>query len=47
MPFVVAYNLGWKLGTVRRPARPDGYVGWAGDSASGLGSYLVPLGLRR
>ncbi|GCB46515.1 hypothetical protein SNL152K_3813 [Streptomyces sp. NL15-2K] len=28
--------------------RPDGYVGWAGDSASGqLGNYLMRLGPRR
>ena len=25
--------------------RPDGYIGWAGEDASGLGSYLAPLGL--
>ncbi|MFI1763694.1 FAD-dependent monooxygenase [Streptomyces sp. NPDC020800] len=26
--------------------RPDGYVGWAGDSADGLGRYLAGVGLR-
>ncbi|WP_373035428.1 FAD-dependent monooxygenase [Streptomyces sp. NRRL B-2790] len=26
--------------------RPDGYVGWAGDSADGLGDYLATVGLR-
>ncbi|MER6675771.1 FAD-dependent oxidoreductase [Streptomyces sp. NPDC000983] len=25
--------------------RPDGYVGWAGDSAEGLRAYLTPLGV--
>lgn len=25
--------------------RPDGYIGWAGEDVSGLGSYLAPLGL--
>ncbi len=25
--------------------RPDGYIGWAGEDASGLGAYLAPLGL--
>ncbi|MDQ1048107.1 hypothetical protein QFZ76_006343 [Streptomyces sp. V4I2] len=27
--------------------RPDGYVGWASDSAAGLGGYLTRLGLSR
>ncbi|MHC3468210.1 FAD-dependent monooxygenase [Streptomyces sp. 7R007] len=26
--------------------RPDGYVGWAGDSAAGLDAYVTRLGLR-
>ncbi len=26
--------------------RPDGYVGWAGDGAEGLGGYLARLGRR-
>ncbi|MFJ9813830.1 FAD-dependent monooxygenase [Streptomyces sp. NPDC101151] len=26
--------------------RPDGYVGWAGDSAEGLGAYLARAGVR-
>jgi 2-polyprenyl-6-methoxyphenol hydroxylase-like FAD-dependent oxidoreductase len=26
--------------------RPDGYVGWAGDSADGLGAYLARVGIR-
>jgi len=26
--------------------RPDGYVGWTGDSAAGLGEYLARFGLR-
>ncbi|MFJ9540479.1 FAD-dependent monooxygenase [Streptomyces sp. NPDC101225] len=26
--------------------RPDGYIGWAGDSAGALGSYVARLGLR-
>lgn len=26
--------------------RPDGYVGWAGDSAEGLTAYLARFGLR-
>lgn len=26
--------------------RPDGYVGWAGDSAAGLGEYLAGVGCR-
>ncbi|MFJ1841391.1 FAD-dependent monooxygenase [Streptomyces sp. NPDC088146] len=25
--------------------RPDGYIGWAGEDASGLAGYLAPLGL--
>ncbi|MGW5276290.1 FAD-dependent monooxygenase [Streptomyces sp. NPDC004044] len=25
--------------------RPDGYIGWASEDASGLGPYLAPLGL--
>ncbi|MGY5036336.1 FAD-dependent monooxygenase [Streptomyces sp. 900116325] len=25
--------------------RPDGYIGWAGEDVSRLGSYLAPLGL--
>lgn len=25
--------------------RPDGYVGWAGDTAAGLAGYLARVGL--
>ncbi|WP_442817847.1 aromatic-ring hydroxylase C-terminal domain-containing protein [Streptomyces sp. NBC_01591] len=25
--------------------RPDGYIGWAGEDASGLARYLAPLGV--
>ncbi|MFJ3303350.1 FAD-dependent oxidoreductase [Streptomyces sp. NPDC086549] len=53
-----ATDLGQGVRTVRGPApepygtglflvRPDGYVGWAGDSPAGLTAYLTRLGLRR
>jgi hypothetical protein len=50
-----APDLGERVRTVRGPAhgaygaglflvRPDGYVGWAGDSQAGLAEYLARFG---
>ncbi|CAM5693519.1 FAD-dependent oxidoreductase [Streptomyces aurantiogriseus] len=52
-----APDLGEAVPVVRGPAhetygtglflvRPDGYVGWAGDSTRGLGDYVTRVGLR-
>ncbi|MFH9587690.1 FAD-dependent oxidoreductase [Streptomyces luteogriseus] len=52
-----APDLGARIPVVRGPApgaygpglylvRPDGYVGWAGDTAAGLAEYLARFGLR-
>ena len=39
-PAPAAYGPGLYL------VRPDGYVGWAGDTATGLAEYLALVGLR-